>query len=439
VRIAVIVGQFPALSETFISRQITGLLDRGHDVEIFAHSAGKDPFVHTAVEKYGLLARTCYLDAYASSPSRIARFAKRLAWVITSIPNQPRAVLRSLNPIAYGKPALSLAVFNQILPFLSRPPYDLVHCHFGPNGNLGVLLRDAACACRKVITTFHGYDVSSYTRVRGPHVYSELFARGDLFLCVSERIKKKLIALGCPEQKILVHRCGVDMAEFRRSSSEPNTNARVSVLTVARLVEKKGVEDGIRAVTKLLKKHDCIDYKIVGDGPLKADLQKLIEELQAGKNITLLGWRRQEEIVELLRQAEIFLAPSVTGKTGDEEGIPVTLMEALAQSLPVVSTAHAGIPELVQDGESGFLVPEGDPDALAERLERLVADPELRSRMGRNGRRAVEEHYNIDQLNDRLVEIYQQLVQTDLCNTAPVRLPVLPENSIPDAIWNRDR
>jgi colanic acid/amylovoran biosynthesis glycosyltransferase len=187
----------------------------------------------------------------------------------------------------------------------------------------------------------------------------------------------------------------------------------VRVLTVARFTEKKGVEYGIRAVAKLLHKYQRLEYKIAGDGPLRDGLQSLIAELKVGDRIRLLGWKSLDEIAELLQRSDILLAPSVTAEKGDQEGIPGVIMEAFAQGLPVVSTRHAGIPEVVHDGESGFLVPERDVDALAKRIEDLIERPELRFSLGRNGRNFVEEHYDIEKLNDRLVEIYQDILNGD--------------------------
>ncbi len=119
---------------------------------------------------------------------------------------------------------------------------------------------------------------------------------------------------------------------------------------------------------------------------------------------------RQDEVAELLRDSHILLAPSVTAADGDQEGIPVALMEAMSLGMPVVSTYHSGIPELIQDGVSGFLVPEREVDALADRLQYLLEHPQRWPELGRAGRRAVEEHFNIDKLNDRLADIYQQLI-----------------------------
>jgi colanic acid/amylovoran biosynthesis glycosyltransferase len=129
--------------------------------------------------------------------------------------------------------------------------------------------------------------------------------------------------------------------------------------------------------------------------------------------VKLLGWKRQEEVVALLSGADILLAPSVTGADGDQEGIPVVLMEALAQGVPVLSTYHSGIPELVQDGQSGFLVPERDVAALADKLGYLVQHPECWPELGRAGRRYVETYYDINKLNDQLVDLYRRLLTTD--------------------------
>jgi colanic acid/amylovoran biosynthesis glycosyltransferase len=111
-----------------------------------------------------------------------------------------------------------------------------------------------------------------------------------------------------------------------------------------------------------------------------------------------------------MKDSDILLAPSVTAEGGDQEGIPVVLMEALAQGLPVISTYHSGIPELVQDGVSGYLVHERDVNVLSERLEHLIKNQELWAKMGRAGRNYIENYYNIDKLNEQLVEIFQKLL-----------------------------
>jgi colanic acid/amylovoran biosynthesis glycosyltransferase len=119
-------------------------------------------------------------------------------------------------------------------------------------------------------------------------------------------------------------------------------------------------------------------------------------------------WKQREELVKLLTDADILLAPSVTSQDGDQEGIPVVLMEALAQGLPVVSTYHSGIPELVQDKKSGLLVQERDVNSLVEKLEYLFVHQETWAELGKAGRKHVEEHYEIKKLNDQLVDLYEK-------------------------------
>jgi len=410
-RIAFIVNRFPALSETFILNQITGLLDRGHEVDIYAYRRRNEPEIHADVKKYNLLKRTYYLTFYASqSTNRVNRLLGSLGQIVSALRRKRISPLSSLNLLKYWSDATSRKILYQIIAFLDKAPYDIVHCQFGPIGNLGTILKEVGVMHGEIVTTFRGYDISMYIEKKGVHVYDMLFEKGDLFLCVSNQIKDMLIKLGCEDRKIVVHRSGVQLTNFHSHLPKSRSDGQVRLLTIARLVEKKGVEYGIQAVSKVLKNHPNLEYKIAGDGYLRNDLQILIEELEVVNNVKLLGWQHQEQIIDLLQEADILLAPSVTSQTGDREGIPGAIVEALAWGLPVLSTRHSGIPEVVQDGECGFLVPERDTEALAEKLEYMLAHPELWREMGRKGRMYVEEHYDLDKLNDRLVEIYQQIL-----------------------------
>jgi len=218
--------------------------------------------------------------------------------------------------------------------------------------------------------------------------------------------------MGCEEGKIIVHRMGIDVEKFE--FSERRKTGTIKILSVGRLVEKKGHEYAIKALAKVVNKNGKdIIYRIVGDGPLKDELMSLAEELGIEDCVKFMGNVEDEELLKLYKESHIFILPSVTASDGDQEGIPVVLMEAQAMGLPVISTYHSGIPEVVIDGKSGFLVPEKDVDALAEKMEFLVEHPELWSEMGRHGREFVEKHYDIRRLNKRLVEIYQNLIRKE--------------------------
>ena len=151
----------------------------------------------------------------------------------------------------------------------------------------------------------------------------------------------------------------------------------IKILTVTRLVEKKGLEYSIKAIDKVMRKYSNIEYRIIGDGPLKEKLRILIKQHKLKNRIQLLGWMTQDEVHKYFAESHIFIHPSITAKNGDQEGTPTVLIEAPARGLPIVSTTHSGITELVQNGKSGFLVPERDVGELAEKFEYLIFHPEV--------------------------------------------------------------
>jgi len=410
-RIAVVVTSFPSVSQTFVLGQITGLIDRGHEVDIY--SATSEPEMggaeHAVVSEYGLLERARYQPARAMDASWIRRVAATVYVLARYWWRDPASAWRVVRraPQRFGY-ASRLALLSAAAPFAGRGRYDAVLCHFGPNGKRMTRLRRAGLVRGKIATVFHGYDMSRYLITAGPRAYERLFQEGDLFLPVSDFWRSRLVELGCPPGKIAVHHMGIDLSKFPLSErgTERDDDSTVRLLSVARLVEKKGMEYAIRAVAALRDTTSRrIEYSILGDGPLRGQLDELVRELDAGDSVKLVGESDQAGVLAAMRRAHIFVAPSVVAEDGDMEGVPVSIMEAMACGLPVASTWHSGIPELVRDRVSGRLVPERDAPALALALGELVDDPHLRRRMGMAGRSAVERGYDLDDLNDRLVEL----------------------------------
>lgn len=427
-RIAFIVNNFPCLSQTFILNQIVGLIEQGHDVDIYANDSDSTLKVHPDVEKYRLLERTYYFHV----PSiRIARILKSIKLMLDNRHRHPAVIKATLKSFVFRKNVISSQWMTPYwaIPILEQQlesaPYDILHCHFGPCGLKGAQLKALGLVKGKLITTFHGYDLTAFLRAqseeasRKPYsklfkpkgTYDQLFKIGDEFLSISEHWQKRLIQLGCNPAKTAVHHMGIDTKTFPFVPRHLAPKEPIKIITIARLVEKKGVEYGIRAIAQLISQNQDtrppIQYTIVGDGPLKADLQQLIHRLNASKFIHLVGWKQQPEVIKLLEQNHLILAPSITSAKGDQEGIPVVLMEAMAMGLPVISTLHSGIPELVEEGVSGYLVPEQDVAALTRKLHHLVEQPHLWADMGKAGRQHVENCYNIDKLNRALIDIFQ--------------------------------
>lgn len=407
-KIAFIVTFFPTLSETFIMNQITGLLDSGCDVSIFAAANLHEEKAHPDIEKYHLMDKVQYFFDDTIFRNKAMRVLKAIYLIITNFHKAPLKILKAINVFKYGENALSLVLLYSVIHFLDKE-FDIIHCHFGPNGIIGIQLKNIGVS-GKVVTTFHGYDMSLFISDRGENVYKKLFLQCDLCMPISNCWKKKLIQLGCNENKIMVHRMGIDLEKFQYSERKIQPERPIKILTLGRLVEKKGHECVIKAVAEVIAKHKNIIYMIAGDGPLRNKLEYLVAELKIKNHVRFLGTVEQDEALKLYQQAHFLILHGVTPSNGEQEGIPVVLMEAQAVGLPVISTYHSGIPELVEDGKTGFLIPEKDVDALAEKLEYLIEHPEIWPKTGRAGREFIEKHYDIKKLNKRLVQIYKGLL-----------------------------
>jgi colanic acid/amylovoran biosynthesis glycosyltransferase len=244
--------------------------------------------------------------------------------------------------------------------------------------------------------------MSVFLGERGESAYERLFRHAELFLPVSRFWRQRLLELGSPLERTAVHRMGIDCTRFSFSPRAPGADGVIRLVSVARLVEKKGIAYALRALAQTVQRHPALEYTIIGDGPLRRELEGLTRELHLNRHVRFAGWRTQDDVVDALQRMQIFLAPSLTAADGDVEGVPVALLEAMASGLPVLSTIHSGIPELVSDGISGFLVPERNVDALAVQLCRLIETPTLWPAMGRAGRAKVEQEFDIEKLNDRL-------------------------------------
>lgn len=409
-KIAFIVGTFPTLSETFILNQITGLVDRGHEVDIYADQAGDLSKVHEDVLNYQLLDQTYYLSEIPVN--LLWRAIKGLGLCFSCFTQAPKATLKSFNFPKYGKQAASLWLLYTLIPNFQKD-YDIVHCQFGTVGFRGMAFRTMNSPEAKLITIFRGHDISNFVQEQGENIYDPLFKNGDYFLANCEFFKRRSISLGCPADKIRVHGSGLDYDRFPFQVRQFPQDGLVRIATTGRLVEKKGIEYGIRAVAQALKQYPNLEYVIIGEGPLRSRFEGLIQSLGATDSIKLLGQKSQAELIALLETSHLFVAPSLTAADGNQDAPVNVLKEAMAMGLPVISTLHGGIPELVEEGVSGYLVPERDASAIAARLLDLIEHPESWPAMGQAGRTFVEQNYDLNRLNDALVSLYQSLLPSD--------------------------
>ncbi len=299
---------------------------------------------------------------------------------------------------------------------LARARPRLVHAHFATDGLLALPLARALGV--PLVTTLHGYDVSRSRRrlllsgrlswMKYALLRRRLTASGALFLAVSEAVRRQAIARGFPPERTLTHYLGVDLDRFRAGTGEREPGL---ILHAGRLVEKKGTRILIDAFARLAAQASGARLVIVGDGPERSALERRSAAHGLDGRVEFLGALGQDEVAAWMRRASALAAPSVTARDGDAEGLPTVIVEAAASSLPAVATDHAGNPEAVIDGRTGFITAERDADALAGRLAKLVGSAELCGRLGAAARRLAEEKFDARRQAGRLEELYDEVLR----------------------------
>ncbi len=410
-RVAWLTALFPVLSEIPFLNQSVGLVERGHEVDIYADGPQPGGPFHPDIGRLALESRTRYPIRWPATRGERWRAAARL--IAGHRGSERRLLLRTLDPSRFWHRAWTLDQLRRTARFLPVRAYDVCYCAFGMDAPHALRLRRVGALGGELVVAFRGADTTKYVARRGPRVYARTFRDARLLLPVCEFLGRRLVQLGAPAERVVVHRTGIDLSRWPFRERHPAAPGSLRLVSVGRLVEKKGIADVIRALRVLLDRGVGAEYRVFGDGPLRAGLAALAVELGVAERVVFEGWQGQEVVREGLARADVLVAASVTAADGDEEGIPNVLKEAMASGMPVVGTRHAGIPELLEDGVSGWLVPERDEAALAAALARLAAEPERWAAMGRAGRAKIEREYDIRRLNDRLAGMLETLIRPE--------------------------
>ncbi len=358
--------------------------------------------------------KTTYLNPSETFIDRLVRNHVQYTPVIATA--KPAAYTEGL--ILYPMPVDGLAgKLNQFQLSLNKSPRFLnaviqheqpvlLHGHFGLDAYR--LLGAAQRHNLPLLVHFYGHDVRRLPEEAGwKSRYRTLAQKATHFVAVTEAMKKDVMRLGFPEDKISVIRMGIDIDAIRFI---PRRKARGNLMLVGRMVEKKGMVYAIQAVKHLLHRKHTVRLHIYGDGPLRPDLIKHVQEENLQHVVTFYGNTPNTDVLRALKRQDILLVPSVLAADQDKEGLPNTVVEGLASGIPVVGTTHAGIPELIRHEETGLLVPERDPVALAEAIQRYLDEPKLVARVSRAGRQIVEQECDIEVLVRQTEALYDRVV-----------------------------
>ncbi|MEN4697396.1 glycosyltransferase [Pantoea agglomerans] len=399
--------RFPVASETFVLNQVTHFIDAGYEVEIISVFPGDLVNRHAAFDEYGLAAKTHYLLP-EEKISIVDKLNQRIKLVLPKV-TKP-SLLRSLNVRRYGAQSSKLLLPSIVANAKQTFTADVFLVHFGYAGALANKLRELGVLKGKQATVFHGADISRRHILEEHKLdYVNLFRQSELMLPISNLWKNKLIEMGCPPEKIHVTRMGIEPEKFnfqpRQAFQTP-----LRIVSVARLTEKKGLDVAVKASAILKQRGGQFQYTIIGNGDQDEMMRNFIAREGMEDCVSMPGFKPQEEIRRALSEADIFLLPSKTAADGDMEGIPVALMEAMAVGLPVVSTFHSGIPELIENNVSGWLVEEDDPEALAETLLKLSQGEVDVAPVVAAARHKVETEFNQHIAYGELAQILERLV-----------------------------
>ena len=400
-----VVNQYPVHSEQFIYNELIELSRRRVDIVLCSRNRVNSSRDFRPLEAAGIPVLSLKAPS-ASGFSRLARFACDAASLVLT---RPRALISLLSDARKEGNASRADVLYaaRVIARLGRS-VDVFHAQFGPVGVQLQRYRSLGLHRRPVFVSFRGYDLSR-DETRLSERYLNLFQQAACLLPVCEHFADRLRQIGAPASRIRVHYTPlrVEDFEYHPRGGEPDA-AGLSFLAVGRFVEKKGFAFTLRAFAGARVRVPDIRLLVVGSGPLEEALHRLSEHLGLGSAVSFRAPMGQNELRELYRTNDVFLLHSITASDGDQEGIPNVLKEAMACGMPVVSTRHGGIPELVHDECNGLLVEEGDVDAFTNAIVRLANDGELRAGLGTAARSHVVEQFSIDRVTPQLLSCYRE-------------------------------
>jgi colanic acid/amylovoran biosynthesis glycosyltransferase len=305
---------------------------------------------------------------------------------------------------------ISKIELDALLRILSRKDARLLHIYFG---HIAVHLLPLIQAwSRPSVVSFHGADVLvDMDKPAYRKATVEMLGVVKRVLVRSESLRRALVDLGCDENKIAIMRTGIPLAEFPFRARTWPEDGRWNFIQACRLIPKKGLRTTLKAFAGFAAYHAHASLTIAGDGPLRAELEALTRNLNISSRVSFPGFVSQNRLREMFYASHIFLHPSETGDDGNQEGVPNSMLEAMASGLPVFATNHGGIPEAIENGRSGILVAERDEIALQRALMEKTAEPRELSALATRGAAAIAEKFDRTVQVRNLEEVYLETIR----------------------------
>jgi colanic acid/amylovoran biosynthesis glycosyltransferase len=400
--IAYVTQSFPTLTQTFIYRETLALEGKGFDIMTLAIWKPDENML--SEESRHLVDRSSYVFPVSWSRffrahlyfflTRPVKYIGTLLFVLTRRGESPMCRLRTLFHFCE-------AVY--LVPEVEKRSVRHVHAHFTINAASIALIFSRLLG---ISFSFTAHNIFFTDRI----LLEEKVQEARFIVAISEFTKRFLTTVVPGAnfgEKIHIVHCGLSPDDFTPPNPKPANDVPL-LLSVAQLVERKGAPVLVEACRILAERGVAFRCVIVGDGPQRALVEQLVERYALQGVIELKGAVLQEHLKDYLNRADVFVLACVTTSNGDMDGIPVSLMEAMAMEIPTVSTYVSGIPELIEDGQSGLLVGEKDGVALADALQRLLEDEALRIKLGKNGRQKIIHEFDIHKNAAQLVTLFER-------------------------------
>jgi glycosyltransferase involved in cell wall biosynthesis len=375
---------FPKLSESFILNEIYYLTGQGHNVAVFSLNKPDQNLSHEELDEIDVDI------AYASQPS--PRYLSSILG--KSIFDENLSYVSGFSSIKHRIGCRFLS--KQCLEFVDSLGYEIdhVHSHFARWNKVPATLVADTIGASSSLTT-HAYDLYASPDENVLKTTCDAF---DSVFTISEYNAQFINVEIDPDANVEVIRMGVRTEKFQPTT----TTGEPRLLTIARFVEKKGIEYALHAVAEVVDEYPNLDYRLIGSGPRKERYERIITERDIEENVTFLGSISDDKLINELDCAKAFLLPCVVAKSGNRDGIPVVLMEAMAMETPPITTHMSGIPELVDDWESGILINSRDVENIAESVREVLKNDGLREDLGHLARLKVDEEFHIERVGEKL-------------------------------------